>query len=135
MAVVGEKNWFFCRMGLTIIHCLGTNLSLGHSAYFFIFFDFIRGIVSFSESGRKALKALSGLNLLYKLCQSCPDEKAFDSVLTRLCGVITFCMERRSLPVGDGASPLKFSLPAVSDSYLGQCYLPNSICLNPASVL
>lgn len=134
MAVVGEKNWFFCRMGLTIIHCL--QICPWDTLHTFLFFfDFIRGIVSFSESGRKALKALSGLNLLYKLCQSCPDEKAFDSVLTRLCGVITFCMERRSLPVGDGASPLKFSLPAVSDSYLGQCYLPNSICLNPASVL
>lgn len=71
-------------------------------------------------SGRKIFKSLSGLNLLYKFCQNCPDEKAFDSLLTRVCGVINFCLERRSLPVDDPASPLRFPLPSVSKSYLGK---------------
>lgn len=53
---------------------------------------------------------------MYKFCHSCPEDKLYDQLLTRVCGVINFCLERRTLPIDDTFSSAKFILPDVSES-------------------
>lgn len=51
------------------------------------------------ESGRKAIKSNNGLQLLYRFCTNCPEEKAYDCLLSRICGIINQCLEKKELPV------------------------------------
>ncbi|KOC68252.1 Cytosolic carboxypeptidase 1 [Habropoda laboriosa] len=51
------------------------------------------------KAGRKAIKTNNGLQLLYRFCSNCPEDKAYDSLLSRICGIINQCLEKRELPV------------------------------------
>ncbi|XP_057320034.1 cytosolic carboxypeptidase 1-like isoform X1 [Microplitis mediator] len=62
------------------------------------------------KSGRRALKANNGLQLLYRFCSNCPETKPYDFLLSRVCGIISQCLEKRDLPVPE-MSPAKFNLP------------------------
>ena len=48
--------------------------------------------------------------MLYRFCVSCPEEKAFDCLLSRICAIINQCLEKSDLPVPE-MSPAKFLLP------------------------
>lgn len=50
-------------------------------------------------AGRKAIKSNNGLQLLYRFCTNCPEDKAYDCLLSRICGIINQCLEKRELPV------------------------------------
>ncbi|XP_011867871.1 PREDICTED: cytosolic carboxypeptidase 1-like isoform X4 [Vollenhovia emeryi] len=62
------------------------------------------------KAGRKAIKANNGLQLLYRFCTSCPEDKAYDCLLSRICGIINQCLEKKELPVPE-MSPARFVLP------------------------
>ncbi|XP_039308179.1 cytosolic carboxypeptidase 1 isoform X8 [Solenopsis invicta] len=65
------------------------------------------------KAGRKAIKSNNGLQLLYRFCMSCPEDKAYDCLLSRICGIINQCLEKKELPVPE-ISPARFVLPEVS---------------------
>ncbi|XP_029675008.1 cytosolic carboxypeptidase 1-like isoform X2 [Formica exsecta] len=62
------------------------------------------------KAGRKAIKSNNGLQLLYRFCTNCPEDKAYDCLLSRICGIINQCLEKRELPVPE-MSPARFVLP------------------------
>ncbi|XP_076178312.1 cytosolic carboxypeptidase 1 isoform X2 [Ptiloglossa arizonensis] len=62
------------------------------------------------KAGRKAIKANNGLQVLYRFCSNCPEEKAYDCLLSRICGIINQCLEKKELPVPE-MSPARFVLP------------------------
>ncbi|XP_074098473.1 cytosolic carboxypeptidase 1 isoform X4 [Cotesia typhae] len=62
------------------------------------------------KSGRRALKANNGLQQLYRFCSNCPETKAYDFLFSRICGIISQCLEKKDLPVPE-MSPAKFNLP------------------------
>ncbi|KAK0084402.1 hypothetical protein PV325_007095 [Microctonus aethiopoides] len=62
------------------------------------------------KSGRKSIKANNGLQLLHRFCTNCPDIKAYDCLLSRVCGIINQCLEKKELPVPE-MSPARFNLP------------------------
>lgn len=62
------------------------------------------------EVGRRAIKANNGLQLLYRFCVGCPEEKVYDCLLSRVCAIINSCLERSELSVPE-YSPAKFRLP------------------------
>ncbi|XP_043526563.1 cytosolic carboxypeptidase 1-like isoform X4 [Frieseomelitta varia] len=62
------------------------------------------------KAGRKAIKTNNGLQLLYRFCNYCPEDKAYDSLLSRICGIINQCLEKKELPVPE-MSPARFVLP------------------------
>ncbi|KAL0114719.1 hypothetical protein PUN28_011790 [Cardiocondyla obscurior] len=62
------------------------------------------------KAGRKAIKSNNGLQLLYRFCTSCPEDKAYDCLLSRICGIINQCLEKKELPVPE-MSPARFVLP------------------------
>ncbi|XP_015435458.1 PREDICTED: cytosolic carboxypeptidase 1-like isoform X1 [Dufourea novaeangliae] len=60
--------------------------------------------------GRKAIKWNNGLQVLYRFCSNCPEDKAYDCLLSRICGIINQCLEKKELPVPE-MSPARFTLP------------------------
>ncbi|KAI4501431.1 hypothetical protein M0802_003308 [Mischocyttarus mexicanus] len=62
------------------------------------------------KSGRNAIKSNNGLQLLYRFCTYCPEEKAYDCLLSRICSIINQCLEKKDLPVPI-MSPARFHLP------------------------
>lgn len=64
--------------------------------------------LSFSEAGRKAIKLNNGLQLLYRFCNNCPEDKSYDSLLSRICGIINQCLEKKELPVPE-MSPARWT--------------------------
>ncbi|XP_043794368.1 cytosolic carboxypeptidase 1-like isoform X1 [Apis laboriosa] len=62
------------------------------------------------KAGRKAIKLNNGLQLLYRFCNNCPEDKSYDSLLSRICGIINQCLEKKELPVPE-MSPARFVLP------------------------
>ncbi|XP_067003008.2 cytosolic carboxypeptidase 1 isoform X2 [Anabrus simplex] len=69
-----------------------------------------------SKLGRKSLRSQNGLQLLHKFCTSCPEDKCYDSLLSRVCSIINSCLEKKQLPVDGIVGPASFSLPIVSYS-------------------
>ncbi|XP_076636128.1 cytosolic carboxypeptidase 1 isoform X2 [Colletes latitarsis] len=65
------------------------------------------------KAGRKAIKANNGLQVLYRFCSNCPEDKAYDGLLSRICGIINQCLEKKELPVPE-MSPARFVLPEVN---------------------
>ncbi|XP_046491562.1 cytosolic carboxypeptidase 1 isoform X4 [Neodiprion pinetum] len=65
------------------------------------------------KSGRKAIKSNGGLQLLYSFCTNCPEEKSYDCLLSRVCGIINQCLEKKELPVPE-MSPVRFILPEIT---------------------
>ncbi|KAG7201176.1 hypothetical protein KM043_003967 [Ampulex compressa] len=65
------------------------------------------------KAGRKAIKSNNGLQLLYRFCGNCPEDKAYDCLLSRICGIINQCLEKKELPVPE-MSPARFVLPEAS---------------------
>ncbi|XP_018377160.1 PREDICTED: cytosolic carboxypeptidase 1-like isoform X2 [Trachymyrmex cornetzi] len=65
------------------------------------------------KAGRKAIKSNNGLQLLYRFCTSCPEDKAYDCLLSRICGIINQCLDKKELPVPE-MSPARFVLPEVN---------------------
>ncbi|XP_025153461.1 cytosolic carboxypeptidase 1 isoform X2 [Harpegnathos saltator] len=65
------------------------------------------------KAGRKAIKSNNGLQLLYRFCTNCPEDKAYDCLLSRICGIINQCLEKKELPVPE-MSPARFVLPEVN---------------------
>ncbi|XP_011693107.1 PREDICTED: cytosolic carboxypeptidase 1-like isoform X2 [Wasmannia auropunctata] len=65
------------------------------------------------KAGRKAIKSNNGLQLLYRFCTNCPEDKAYDCLLSRICGIINQCQEKKELPVPE-MSPARFVLPEVN---------------------
>lgn len=51
------------------------------------------------EAGRKAIKSNNGLQLLYRFCTNCPEDRSYDCLLSRICGIINQCLEKKELPV------------------------------------
>ncbi|XP_024944113.1 cytosolic carboxypeptidase 1-like isoform X2 [Cephus cinctus] len=51
------------------------------------------------RSGRKTIKSNDGLQLLYTFCTNCPEDKSYDRLLFRVCGIINQCLEKKELPV------------------------------------
>ncbi|XP_020296791.1 cytosolic carboxypeptidase 1-like isoform X2 [Pseudomyrmex gracilis] len=66
-----------------------------------------------TKAGRRAIKSNNGLQLLYRFCTNCPEDKAYDCLLSRICGIINQCLEKRELPVPE-MSPARFVLPEVN---------------------
>ncbi|XP_076668158.1 cytosolic carboxypeptidase 1 isoform X3 [Andrena cerasifolii] len=62
------------------------------------------------KAGKKAIKSNNGLQLLYRFCSNCPEDKAYDCLLSRICGIINQCLEKKELPVPE-MSPARFVLP------------------------
>ncbi|XP_044006986.1 cytosolic carboxypeptidase 1-like isoform X3 [Aphidius gifuensis] len=62
------------------------------------------------KSGRRAVKANNGLQLLYRFCVNCPEEKSYDYLISKVCGIINLCLEKKELPVLE-LSPAKFIIP------------------------
>ncbi|XP_031364979.1 cytosolic carboxypeptidase 1-like isoform X4 [Apis dorsata] len=62
------------------------------------------------KAGRKAIKLNNGLQLMYRFCNNCPEDKSYDSLLSRICGIINQCLEKKELPVPE-MSPARFVLP------------------------
>lgn len=56
-------------------------------------------LINFIDTGKKAIKANGGLQLLYRFCTNFPDNKIYDSLLSRVCDIINQCLEKRELPV------------------------------------
>ncbi|XP_046661460.1 uncharacterized protein LOC124354792 isoform X1 [Homalodisca vitripennis] len=74
-----------------------------------------------TKAGRNAIRGCNGHTVLYKFCTWCPDEKVYDGLLTRVCSIVSMCMEKRELPLASLTSPAQFLLPAdtvVSDREL-----------------
>ncbi|XP_054277494.1 cytosolic carboxypeptidase 1-like isoform X1 [Macrosteles quadrilineatus] len=74
-----------------------------------------------TKAGRNAIRGCNGHSVLYKFCLWCPDEKMYDGLMTRVCSIVSMCMERRELPLASLQSPAQFQLPAdtvVSDREL-----------------
>ncbi|KAK2583820.1 hypothetical protein KPH14_009718 [Odynerus spinipes] len=69
--------------------------------------------LSVIKTGRKAIKANNGLQLLYRFCTNCPEDKSYDCLLSRICGIINQCLEKKELPVPE-MSPARFALPEVN---------------------
>ncbi|XP_076379522.1 cytosolic carboxypeptidase 1 isoform X3 [Megalopta genalis] len=65
-----------------------------------------------TKEGRKAIKWNNGLQVLYRFCCNCPEDKAYDCLLSRICGIINQCLERE-LPVPE-MFPARFVLPEAS---------------------
>lgn len=59
----------------------------------------LRVCLPVSEAGKKAIKSNNGLQLLYRFCSNCPEDKAYDCLLSRICGIINQCLEKKELPV------------------------------------
>ncbi|XP_034173471.2 cytosolic carboxypeptidase 1 isoform X4 [Osmia lignaria lignaria] len=69
--------------------------------------------LSVTKAGRKAIKSNNGLHLLYRFCSNCPEDKAYDCLLSRVCGVINQCLEKKELPIPE-MSPARFVLPVTN---------------------
>ncbi|XP_018043707.1 PREDICTED: cytosolic carboxypeptidase 1-like [Atta colombica] len=65
------------------------------------------------KAGRKAIKSNNGLQLLYRFCTSCPEDKAYDCLLSRIYGIINQCLDKKELPVPE-MSPARFILSEVN---------------------
>nr|CAD7599970.1 unnamed protein product [Timema genevievae] len=74
----------------------------------------IRPIVVLQESGRKAMRANNGLQLLHKFSSVCPEQKGYDSLLSKVCAILNLCAEKRQLPLDSQHSPATFALPLPS---------------------
>ncbi|KAK7793652.1 hypothetical protein R5R35_006136 [Gryllus longicercus] len=68
--------------------------------------------LSNTKIGRKAIKSSNGLNLLYKFCVLCPNDRTYDSLLPRVASIIGTCMDKKVLPI-DTTGPVLFSLPVL----------------------
>nr|CAD7416010.1 unnamed protein product [Timema cristinae] len=66
------------------------------------------------KSGRKAMRANNGLQLLHKFSSICPEQKGYDSLLSRVCAILNLCAEKRQLPLENQHSPATFALPLPS---------------------
>ncbi|XP_076221062.1 cytosolic carboxypeptidase 1 isoform X2 [Nomia melanderi] len=62
-----------------------------------------------TKDGRKAIKWNNGLQVLYRFCCNCPDDKAYDCLLSRICGILNQCLDKE-LPVPE-MFPARFVLP------------------------
>ncbi|XP_048513203.1 cytosolic carboxypeptidase 1-like isoform X2 [Athalia rosae] len=101
-------------------YCLNTLqhicvISKSQATIFIEFFIFVRARVfchfhGYTESGRKAIKANGGLQLLHRFCTNCPEDKPYDCLLSRVCGILNQCLEKKELPVPE-MSPVRFVLP------------------------
>lgn len=67
-----------------------------------------------TRAGRSVLRSCNGLSVLYKFCTWCPDDKVYDPLLTRVCSIISLCIERKELPVESQQSPAQFTLPVAA---------------------
>ncbi|XP_023289641.1 cytosolic carboxypeptidase 4 isoform X2 [Orussus abietinus] len=65
------------------------------------------------KSGRKAIKSNNGLQVLYRFSTSCPEDKAYDTLLSRVYAIFNQCLEKKELPVPE-MSPARFILPVTS---------------------
>ncbi|XP_066585231.1 cytosolic carboxypeptidase 1-like isoform X3 [Prorops nasuta] len=65
------------------------------------------------KPARKAIKSNNGLQLLYRFCANSPEDRAYDCLLSRICGIINQCLEKRELPVPE-MSPARFVLPEMN---------------------
>ncbi|KAJ1525658.1 hypothetical protein ONE63_008876 [Megalurothrips usitatus] len=63
-----------------------------------------------SKAGRKALVSGcgGGLGALQRFCRLCPEEKAYDAMVSRVCGILQQVCERRGLPVQGWLGPATF---------------------------
>ncbi|XP_063994671.1 cytosolic carboxypeptidase 1-like isoform X3 [Diachasmimorpha longicaudata] len=69
------------------------------------------------KTGRRAIKANNGLQLLYRFCINCPEDRAYDFLLSRVCGIINQCLEKKELPVPE-KSPARFNLPTNNEGHV-----------------
>lgn len=69
----------------------------------------MRGV---AEAGRKALVSGCGVPggaaVLQRFCRLCPEEKAYDAMVSRVCGILQQLAERRGLPVQSWLGPATF---------------------------
>ncbi|XP_033221250.1 cytosolic carboxypeptidase 4-like isoform X2 [Belonocnema kinseyi] len=65
------------------------------------------------KTGRKAIISNGGLQLLYRFCTNCPEDKVYDCLLSRVCAIINQCLEKKELPVPK-VSPARFTLPGAN---------------------
>lgn len=82
-------------MSETRVHSLILNLP----TYFFV------------EQGRSAIRRENGFTPLYKFCLSCPEDKVYDRLLTKVCAIINVCLQKKELPLCSPMSPAHFPLP------------------------
>ncbi|XP_026274191.1 cytosolic carboxypeptidase 1-like isoform X1 [Frankliniella occidentalis] len=61
-----------------------------------------------SKAGRKALVSGSGAAALQRFCRLCPEEKAYDAMVSRVCGILQQLGERKGLPVQSWVGPATF---------------------------
>lgn len=73
--------------------------------------------ICLSKAGRKTVIANNGLQILYKFCVTCPEEKCYDPLLTRVCNVINLCLAKKNLPVESHSSPAVFRLPYAKEAF------------------
>ncbi|KAK3923203.1 Cytosolic carboxypeptidase 1 [Frankliniella fusca] len=61
-----------------------------------------------SKTGRKALVSGCGAAALQRFCRLCPEEKAYDVMVSRVCGILQQLAERKGLPVQSWLGPATF---------------------------
>ncbi|XP_048488999.1 cytosolic carboxypeptidase 1 isoform X3 [Plutella xylostella] len=61
------------------------------------------------RSGRRALCTKKHVATLHRFCCQCPDEAQYDTLLARVCSVVTLCLRHQALTV-PGVSPAAFNL-------------------------
>ncbi|XP_065207414.1 cytosolic carboxypeptidase 1-like isoform X3 [Planococcus citri] len=64
-----------------------------------------------SKQGRSAVRRENGFTPLYKFCLSCPEDKIYDRLLTKVCAIINVCLQKKELPLCSPMSPAQFPLP------------------------
>ncbi|XP_047117831.1 cytosolic carboxypeptidase 1-like isoform X1 [Schistocerca piceifrons] len=72
--------------------------------------------ICLSKLGRKTVIGNNGLQIMYKFCITCPEEKCYDPLLTRVCNVINLCLAKKNLPVDSHSSPAVFRLPYAKEN-------------------
>ncbi|XKL64809.1 hypothetical protein PGB90_004895 [Kerria lacca] len=71
------------------------------------------------KRGRSAIRRENGFLPMYKFCLSCPEDKVYDRLLTKVCSIINVCLQKKELPLSFSTSPAHFPLPidVKTDSY------------------
>ncbi|CAG9135225.1 unnamed protein product [Plutella xylostella] len=76
------------------------------------------------RSGRRALCTKKHVATLHRFCCQCPDEAQYDTLLARVCSVVTLCLRHQALPV-PGVSPAAFNLTPFIKGSRFHCQCPD----------
>ncbi|PSN34864.1 hypothetical protein C0J52_18211 [Blattella germanica] len=64
-----------------------------------------------TKVGRQYVRKQNALSILHRFGTTCPEDKSYDSLLSRVCHIVNTCMEKRQLPIECLPSPASFNIP------------------------